>query len=333
MHCFLQVGVLGINHKTASLHVRELLARASEQIAGQKALFFQHATIVLSTCNRTEVYFSAADLAQAHSDLLAFFRAAVKAPFEHCLYSYFGIHCFWHLCRVTAGLDSAILAETAVQRQVKLAYLSAAQNLKLPGCMHYVFQKGFHIAKAVRHARMLNQKAFDFHGTIWHIANEHFREDLFSRSILFIGYSEMNRGLIAYLKQKGMRRLTLSTRYYQDLRLEGCIIGGRDLLNAWQGFDWVICAAQSKEYLLSGKGVDGQLIMDLSVPRNVDPELQRVRLFNIEEIQKMAVERCKSRGMAGHVRQSERLIHEKVHLSARLYRAKRERAESLLVCG
>ncbi len=105
--CYLRVGVIGINYKTADLSLRETFARISERISGERALFLNHPTVLLSTCNRTEIYFSGEDLAEVHSDLLSFFRPYLNEPFEHLLYAYFGIDCFSHLSRVTSGLDSA----------------------------------------------------------------------------------------------------------------------------------------------------------------------------------------------------------------------------------
>ena len=171
--CVLRVGVIGINFKTADLSLREAIARGAETLSGEKALFFSHPTILLSTCNRTEIYFSADDLAEAHSDLLALLRTVIPEPFEPRLYSYFGIDCFAHLCRVAAGLDSAILAETEIQRQVKAAYLRSSNLVSLPGSIHYMFQKALKVGKAVRRELELERGAPTLFGTIWQMYCAH----------------------------------------------------------------------------------------------------------------------------------------------------------------
>src|SRR3989344_5631616 len=102
--CVLRVGVIGVNFKTAELPLREAIAKSAQSLAGERSLFFPCPTVLLSTCNRTEIYFSADDLAQVQSELLSLLRRQVAEPFEHRLYSYFGIDCFAHLCRVAAGL-------------------------------------------------------------------------------------------------------------------------------------------------------------------------------------------------------------------------------------
>ena len=119
----MRIGVLGINHKSSELPVREMLARACLcKFAKQAEIAQELYCVVLSTCNRTEIYFSADDLAVAHTLILSCLREEVPEPFEHKLYTYFGFDCFLHLAMVTSGLDSVILGESEIQRQVKIAY-------------------------------------------------------------------------------------------------------------------------------------------------------------------------------------------------------------------
>lgn len=142
MDCPLRIGVIGLNHKTAHLALRETFARAALRLQNEMGLFFPHATIVLSTCNRTEIYFSSPDLSECHSELLSFLRSEhLDEPFEHRLYSYFGIDCLSHLCLVASGLDSAIVAETEIQRQVKMSYLRSSERAQLPSSLHFLFKK------------------------------------------------------------------------------------------------------------------------------------------------------------------------------------------------
>ena len=77
--CVLKVGVIGINHKIANLAFREAMARGAATLSGEKALFFPHPVLLLSTCNRTEIYFGGNDLASIHSDLLEWLRGDIFA--------------------------------------------------------------------------------------------------------------------------------------------------------------------------------------------------------------------------------------------------------------
>jgi len=317
--------VIGISYKTAELPLREEFARVTQKIGGERALFFKHPTVLLSTCNRTEIYFSAEDLSDAHSDLLAFFRRYFDEPFEHRLYTYFGVDCFAHLCRVASGLDSAILAETEIQRQVKLAYARSAKALPLPSCIHYLFQKSLRVAKEARSAISLERGASTLFGALWQIAEGHFA-DLKKTKILLVGYSEINRGFGAFLHRRGIRNFFLATRRPKEVVMEGAIAKGRELLASWRDFDWIVCAAKSEEYLIRGNG-SGQLLCDLSVPRNVDPSIEGATVWNIEQIdQSVEQNRCLEEES---VERAEETIQVCVFRLAHAYRTKCERGQLL----
>ena len=294
----LPIGVLGINFKTAELPLREAVARGASTLSGERAVFWPYPMVVLSTCNRAEIYFSADDLAAAHSALLAHLRPYVEGPFEHCLYSYFGIDCFAHLCRVTAGFDSAIFAETEIQRQVKVAY-GSAKYLSAP--LHYVFQKALKVGKGVRNQLDLRDRP-TLYGTLWQLAEWQ------NRSILLVGYSEINRGLLSFLTHKGVENISLCTR--SDIHLEGVRVCGRDELGHWRNYDVIVCASKANGYLISGQSNRSHTIFDLSVPRNVDPDTGAT-LYNIDQ--------CIDPRGAPHLERCEALVREEVVKLTRIY--------------
>lgn len=264
----LAIGVLGLNFKTADLNLREAIARGTQSL-GQN-IFLRFPVVLLSTCNRTEVYFTAENLASAHSDLLALLRKNIEEPFEHRLYSYFGIDCFAHLCRVTAGLDSAMFAETEIQGQVKQAYLRA--SARLPACLHFAFQKALKVGKSIR--SQLSQENPTLYGTLWRMT------DWKNKKILLVGYSEFNRGFASYLMHKNIRNFTFCTKNPEQV--EGAC--NRSVLERWQEYDVIVCASKAEGYLIRGKGESHHLIFDLSVPRNVDPQVgESVTLYNIDQ--------------------------------------------------
>jgi len=277
----LRVGVLGVNFKTAELSLRERIAKGAQSLAGEKSHFFSHPTVLLSTCNRTEIYFSAPDLGAAHIDLLAQLRRHISFAFEPYLYSYFGIDCFAHLSKVTAGLDSAIQFETEIQHQVKTSYVRASQILPLPAELHYLFQKSLHVAKWLRNCEG-KQEAPSLFGTLWQLA-EKILGNLKSKRILLVGYSEIHRGFASFLKSKGICP-TFCTR--SSLTLHTAHVRGREELERWREYDLVSCASASNEYLIQDAGRPGQLLFDLSVPRNIDPAVAGggVHLYNIDQL-------------------------------------------------
>jgi glutamyl-tRNA reductase len=286
MGCLLQIGVIGINQKIADLTFRESIARAAVGLSGEAALFFAHPIVLLSTCNRTEIYFGGDDLATAHSDILNYLRKQIPEAFEHRLYSYFGMDCFTHIGRVVSGLDSAIIAETEIQRQVKVAYAKGTEFSDLTSCMHYVFQKSLKIGKFIRTQFQLDRSSPTLAQSVWHLAKEVLGNLLDSR-ILLVGHSDMNRTMAAFLAGKGVSQMTLATQHPASV-LPSCLAVDREELGSWREYDLIICAASSDRYLISGSSDRRQAVFDLSVPRNVDPDLagDKLVLYNIEGVNK-----------------------------------------------
>lgn len=260
------IGVLGVNHKTADLSLRENIAERAIKFCENP--FLPYPTVLLSTCNRTEIYFHSEDLALAHSQLLRNFGN------EQAFYSFFGIYCFFHLCKVASGFDSAVFAESEIQRQVKKAYANAKS---LPSCMHYVFQKALKVSKEIRSKYQQNSQSL-YHA-LWRMC------EWKNRKILIVGFSQINRGLISFLLHKKVDSITLCTRNPQTVQIEGVSIGDRRLLSEWENYDVIVSASFGEGFLIRGKGEKGQVIFDLGVPRNVDPQVGAT-LYNIEDVHK-----------------------------------------------
>ena len=313
----LNVGILGINFKTADVGLREAIARSAQSLSGERAVFFRHPTVLLSTCNRTEIYFSADDLGAAHSDLLAQLRKGVEEPFEHRFYSYFGIDCFAHLCRVASGLDSAILAETEIQRQVRVAYAQANQ---LPSCLHYLFQKALKVGKVIRNQQGLGRIVPSLYGALWQLAQWK------NKKILLVGYSEINRGFASFLTHKGVEGFSLCTRNPASVDLEGVRAYDRSVLSRWQEYDIIVCASKAEGFLITGPSEARHCLFDLSVPRNVDPEVGKTAtLYNIDQLTEW-------KGVS-RLDESESLLWENVVRLTQIYRAKIRRAQGIEETG
>jgi glutamyl-tRNA reductase len=185
---------------------------------------------------------------------------------------------------VAAGLDSAILAETEIQAQVKIAYATATRFSLLPSCMHYIFQKALKIGKLVR-SQMSMELAPSLFQVIWQIASGHLT-DLTKARILLVGNSEINRRMAHFLRQRKIDRFTWITQHPSN-SLDGCEVFGYEAIDTWPQYDWIICASAQDRFLIHGESSLRHAIFDLSVPRNVDPKLEEskgVLLVNIEQI-------------------------------------------------
>jgi glutamyl-tRNA reductase len=334
----MRVGVLGINYKSSELILREMLARASVHLFGRESKHAAELSLVLlSTCNRTEVYFSGEDLAEIHSRLLHLLREEVTIPFEHKLYSYFGGECFAHLSRVTAGLDSAIVAETEIQSQVKMAYTHALCDHPLKSDMHFLFQKCLKVGKTIRSAHVLPKGGVTLeklvHDLCERMVAPHF-------SVFFVGNSEINRKVMAFLQLKGIKEISLCTRSVHSAKemhaLQNVKLVDWHERQHWQLSDIVICGSNYSDYVITSSQIGthcrSRAIFDLSMPRNVDPRLSRhpeLRLFNIEELGNMISEKHFVHAQA--ICHAEALLRKEMEAQVRLFHHKQnKRAHRLL---
>jgi glutamyl-tRNA reductase len=325
----MRIGILGINHKSAGLDVRELFAKACyHRLHSESEMVAAYSCTCLFTCHRTEVYFSAEDLAVAHSELLHVLREEITSPFEHYLYAYFGFDCFLHLACVTAGLDSAIIGESDIQRQVKLAYGQTCLYASLPSCMHYLFQKCLKLGKYARSHLALSAGQMTVPRMVYETSSYVFHAK--SIRILCIGNSEINRQVIAYFRRRGPHEIALCTRSLhsaQPFALKHAV----DLLpwderEAWTGYDMLICGTNAASFVVEWEEHIAQtrLIFDLGVPRNVDPQLSKhpqVVLCNMDELGHLLERRQKTEG--ANIRTVENALQEKVRIYMALFHEKR----------
>ncbi len=252
----MQIGILGINHKCAELALREQVAKS----LGRGG--FDGFYILLSTCNRTEIYFSHPEPDNLHSAIIQRLKAEVTGDFEQKLYTFFGADCFAHLCRVTAGLDSAVVGETQVQGQVRQAYDEGRCNANSD--LHFLFQKALKVGKWVR-SQWPQQNL-----SVEEIVCRHIRG-----CVLYVGHSEINCAIAAKRPGAFTNRSGLCDVPWDDKR-------------SWLRYETLVFATRCNSYLLNIEEFEAlgtKRIIDLSVPRNVDPRLsEQVELLNMDHI-------------------------------------------------
>ena len=306
--------VVGMNHKTAPIEVRERLAVNMANLADHSRQLKQaeglQEIVWLSTCNRVEMYAAASGGAPTSSALRSF--SGDLGDLSSYTYFYEDLEAAHHLFRVAAGLDSMALGETEITGQVKKAY-EVALDAQLTGpLLNRVFQKAFQVVKEIRTHTAIGRGATSIGGVAVELAERIFHHDLSKQSVLIIGAGQMGEACARHLVKKGASSILVSNRSVERAVELAKELGGRavrfeDCLSSMADADIVLVSTswpktflqrtQVEEVILSRRNRPLVLI-DISVPRNIDAEVQRldnVYLYNIDDLEIVAHENIRNR--------------------------------------
>lgn len=312
--------VLGINHRTASIELREKLAFSAEStpLALQSALQQTGLTelLILSTCNRTELYCAHADTV-VDDDLLnwlAHYHHLSVADLGHCVYFYREDQAIRHALRVASGLDSMVLGEPQILGQMKAAFGLSTQHGAIDTQLNRLFQQAFSAAKQVRTETEIGQNPVSVAYAATALA-KHIFTDLKHTSALLVGAGEMIELVARHLHEQGVAQLRIANRTHERATELAQRFGGEglslaDITHYLHEADIVITSTASPLPVL-GKGlVESALkqrkhkpmfMVDLAVPRDIEPEVSElpdVYLYTIDDLQGVIAENLKSRKVA-----------------------------------
>jgi len=298
----------GISHKTAPVELREQLAVKQSAIVDLAFVLkcFGHLDeiVLLSTCNRVEIYGTTRQ-ATGHIKSLLQLLCTEPRDLDPHIYLYEGGAAVRHLLRVTAGLDSMALGETEITGQIKNAY-EIARSAGLTGrVLNRLFQKALQATKEIRTRTAIGRGAVSIKSAAVELIEKILGEDLGRRSIMVIGAGQMAECSLRLLVKKGARWILVANRS-SDRAIDLAIQYGAqaiclgDCLFEMPDVDVVIAATSSAETLLYRDDVERLmearrhrplLLIDLAVPRNIDPAvhgLAHVALYNIDDLETVA---------------------------------------------
>jgi glutamyl-tRNA reductase len=295
----------GISHKTAPVELRERFAVKQSEIADLAFVLkcFGHLDeiVLLSTCNRVEIHGTTRHATRHIKSLLQLLCAEPGALDSH-IYVYEGAAAVRHLLRVTAGLDSMVLGETEITGQIKSAY-EIARNAGLTGrVLNRLFQRAFQVTKEIRTRTGIGRGTVSIKSTAVELIG---KTALSRQSIMVLGAGEMAENCVRLLVKKGAQSIFISNRSFDRALDLATRCGGEAVCFGYCLFemcdvDVVIAATSSAETLLSCEDIENLmkaqhnrrlLLIDLSVPRNIDPAvtgLDNVSLFNIDDLEALA---------------------------------------------
>src|SRR6266481_399133 len=298
----------GISHKTAPVELREQFAVKQSGIVDLAFVLkcFGHLDeiVLLSTCNRVEIY-GTTRKATGHIKSLLQLLCTEPRDLDPHIYLYEGPAAVRHLLRVTAGLDSVMRGETEITGQIKKAYEIARANGLTDRVLNRLFQRAFQATKEIRTHTAIGRGTVSIKSTAVELIEKILGEDLGRRSIMVIGAGQMAECCLRLLVKKGARSILVANRSFDraiDLAIQygGQAVCLGDCLFEMPDVDVVIAATSSAETLLYRDDLERLmearrhrplLLIDLAVPRNIEPAvggLENVSLHNIDDLEKIA---------------------------------------------
>lgn len=296
---------VGLSHHTANVETRERYLRGKGVDQKLRATGVCTEAILLSTCNRVEVY----GVAEGEVESAAIVRClAATSPDEMdkgaAFYRHEGDDCVQHLFRVASGLDSMVVGETEVLGQAKQAYATARISGGAGPLLHRLFQRSFRVAKHVRTHTDITRGAVSVGSVAVDLAVKIFGE-LKTRKVLVLGAGETSERTARALVSRGVTDLRVTNRSGERAQHLAALVGGCAVgFNGWENqcreIDILISSTAAEEPLLTREKLalilhdrwDRPLfIIDIAVPRDVSPdvnEMEGVFLYDMDSLQSIA---------------------------------------------
>jgi glutamyl-tRNA reductase len=300
--------VIGLNHKTADIELREKLAFNGEKL--EEGLFKIRAlpeikeSLIISTCNRVEIYLTAGDADKAYEsikDFLADFFSIKKGSLDNALYVHKNTEAVKHIFRVASSLDSMVVGEPQILGQIKDAFEFALERKTTGVILNRLLKKAISVAKRTRTETKIAENAVSISFAAVELAKKIFT-DLSERSFMLLGAGEMAELAAKHLISIGVKDIVVANRTYErgcDLAKEfnGRAIKFENFIQELVHSDILICSTGAKDYVIKKDQMHEVMkkrknkpvfIIDISVPRNIDPQINdlgNVYLYDVDNLQ------------------------------------------------
>src|SRR5262245_11279920 len=324
--------LLGVSHKTAPVDLREKLDFSSRDVgAAVEALSARSSaaeSVVLSTCNRSEIYVASDALETVREELLRFLSEYHELPTES-----FAPHMFLlsdtevaqHLFRVAAGLDSLGVGEPQILGQVKDALQAAAARRCTGPVLRKLCDWPFNVGKRVRSETSLGEGAVSISYAAVQLAKKIFGR-LNGRRVLVVGAGEISTLTAQHLRAQGVAEVAITSRTAAHAQALATEVGGHwvpwdGLANALGSSDIIVTATGSQRPIITkaqieaalGRRRDPLFIIDVAVPRDVEAsvsEIEQVFLYNVDDLQSIVQENISKR--TSEIERAEAIVREEL---------------------
>lgn len=296
--------VIGTNHKYSPIQIRERLSfskgKVKDVLSNLVSYGWIKAAVILSTCNRVELYASTPDPEMAIKTLKAFlsdYHHQDLLNIEPYLYTYIDKKATLHLFNVAGGLDSQILGEVQILEQVRFAYKEAKTVEATDELLDRVFDKAIETGIRVRNKTKISSEGDISLGSLSINLIKKRLGVLKDKKVLIIGVGKISESVIKYLRNEELKATFISNRTYERafelarFLKDTQVLGFDSLKEKLKEVDIIISATSSPHLILKKEDlVDVKkpvLIIDLAVPRDVDPQLKHIKdisLFCLDDL-------------------------------------------------
>lgn len=313
-----RIVVLGLSHKTAPVELRERFSFTKEELEENLPVLagmpYVSECLVLSTCNRIEVYAVSEDADRCIESIKTFLSEARSIPvqeFSPYLYASVGHMAVRHIYNVAAGLDSMVVGEPQILGQIKDAYRTAYIKSTAGLILNRLCHSAFFVAKRIRTETGVGSRAVSVSYVAVELAKRIF-DDLTKRSVMLIGAGEMAELAARNLIGAGIGELVISSRSFSNASalaesLNGKPIRYEEIFYSLKDVDIVITATGSPDFVIKPhhmrealklRGNEPIFMIDIAVPRDIDPrvgELPDIYLYDIDDLKGVLDENIRSR--------------------------------------
>lgn len=328
----MQLSLAGVNHNTAPITILEKMAISTGKLGDSLSLlrsYLPHG-VVLSTCNRTEIYTIDSEDYDAEKASLDFMKAWADFTDDRPLQYvsvYKDVEAVEHLFRIAGGLESMIVGEFEVLGQVKQALEIAEKSGMVNLPLRHVFQSAVRTGRRVRNETGISNNALSVSSAAVDLAAG-IVGNLKRRKILVIGAGEAGRLVARVARKRGAAQIVIASRTKERARtlaakLHGIPIGLNNLAGELSSANIIITCAGAPHRILDVRRVEEAMknrsgfpmvIMDIAIPRNVAPEVGQIKnvfLYNIDDLTEVSNLNRKER--LGEIHRAEEIITDEVN--------------------
>lgn len=328
----MHVVVVGLSHHSSPVTLREKFAFAEAKVPAAlqsiRETGIAEEAVILSTCNRVEIYASTSlDPRRAFAELHEFLVRIhdYRDPITDELYKLAEPDSVEHLFKVASGLDSMVLGETEILGQLKKSYEMALQHQHTGPRLNKAFQRAFNVAKHIRTETNIQRGSISVASVAVELAEKIF-DSLDQRQVMVIGAGETSEKAARALLSRGAHSVIVSNRSHDRAVALAAELGGRavhfdDWSREFANIDIAISSTSAPHYILDRARLEPLmklrknhplLLIDIAVPRDIEPDvnfLDDVYLYNIDDLQKIAADYLRQR--KEEVARCEAIIREK----------------------